>query len=431
MKPKRLFAAVLLTVALACAGCGPRQLNEQQARDLLRQVQHARREVAVRGTLTTTIRMGNETVTAEATIHRGAERMQLELLSGRGKGGRIISQGDKVWQIGPDGKTVRRLPFNPVDAGPPLHRPGAVQVQAGEIVAGRQTDRVTIRPSTKSATRMELLVDRQTRFPLATWRYNDANALVAGSRYLTADFSVAPPEPVKVPDLAAGDGRRHSGEKIDPTRAAEVLGMAPLEPGYVPDGFSKVGYFLHQRQIGSSVEIRYSDGLRSLSVIEFRAQDRRSAQRGGAQHDSAPREGPARAAGTGRGEQPVEDLPPVVRRTWEKLAPEQRREQIAKWRRMTPDQRRELARALREGDRQPDRGGASGGEGDGAEPAQGKQWSRGQGDNAHRAQMGRSKIRGRVIRFRAGPLGVVIAGEAPRDELQRMADSVEQQGLSF
>ena len=96
MKPIRLLPAVLLVAALVLGGCKPRQLSEQQARELLGQVQRARRDTNVRGTVTTTIRMGNEVVTAEAKIHRGAGRMQLTLISGRGKGSMIVSQGDRV-----------------------------------------------------------------------------------------------------------------------------------------------------------------------------------------------------------------------------------------------------------------------------------------------------------------------------------------------
>lgn len=439
MKRIRLFPAVLVVAAsLVIGGCKPRQLNEQQARELLGQVQRARRDTNVSGTVTTTIRMGNEIVTAEAKIHRGAGRMQLELISGRGKGFRIISQGDRVWQIGPDGQTVRRLPFNPVDAGPPLHRPGAVQMQAGEVVAGRQTDRVTVRPSTQSAVRMELLVDRQTRFPLATWRYNESNKLVSGSKYLTADFSVEPPEPIRSP-VAAGDEKRRIGEQVDAAKATEVLGTPPLEPDYVPEGFSKVGYFLHQRQRGSAVEIRYSDGVRSLSVIEFKAPEGARTPRGPAGREQGSVRGndgrPAdRQAGTEDrrdAQQHSREVPPSLRRAWQKLTPEQRRTRTEQWRRSTPEQRREMLDRLpgqrEEASAQPHTGPK--GDVAGAEAGQQEHRPRhADGRRGRDTEMGRSRIRGNVVRFWVGSLGVVIAGEAPHKELRMMADSIKQKG---
>lgn len=433
MKPIRLLPAVLLVAALLLGGCKPRQLSEQQARELLGEVQRARRDTNVRGTVTTTIRMGNEVVTAEAKIHRGAGRMQLTLISGRGKGSKIVSQGDRVWQVGPDGKTVRRLPFNPVDAGPPLHRPGAVQIQGGEVVAGRQTDRVIVRPSTQSAVRMELLVDRQTRFPLATWRYNEANQLISGSKYLTADFSVKPPEPVKPAGIAAGDEKRRIGEKVDAAKATEVLGTAPLEPDYVPEGFSKLGYFHHQRQRGSAIEIRYSDGVRSLSVMEFRAPDRRQAQRGGHDRGAPPGDGRARGEGAEDGQEATRNLPPAVRRAWEKLTPEQRRERMQQWRQMTPEQRRELLQKLtaQAGSQQGEPALGTGDAPADGQKAQGRLRPDKQGEGSRETEMGRSRIRGKVIRFWVGSLGVVIAGEAPRNELRRMADSIKEKGAAL
>ena len=441
MKPTRLFAAVLLAAALIIVGCKPRQLSEQQARELLGQVQRARRDTNVRGTVTTTIRMGNQVVTAEAKIHRGAGRMQLTLLSGRGKGSQIISQGDRVWQIGPDGETVRRLPFNPVDAGPPLHRPGAVQIQAGEVVAGRQTDRVVVRPSTQSLVRMELLVDRQTRFPLATWRYNEANKLISGSKYLTADFSVEPPEPVKPAGAAAADEKGRIGEKVDAAKATEVLGTAPLEPDYVPEGFSKVGYFHHQRQRGAAIEVRYSDGVRSLSVIEFKAPERARTPRSPARRDDEasvrgsdgrPSDGQAGPRGRSEArEHYPRELPPSLRRAWEKLTPEQRRVRMQQWRDSTPEQRHEMIEKFSRQGAKAAEEKAAGSQDDAAgfEAGQGKQRpGRRQGGDGRETEMGRSRIRGKVIRFWVGSLGIVIAGEAPRDELRKMADSIKDKG---
>ncbi len=442
MKPIRLFAGVVLVAALIIGGCEPRQLSEQQARELLGQVQRARRDTNVRGTVTTTIRMGNQVVTAEAKIHRGAGRMQLTLISGRGKGSQIVSQGDRVWQIGPDGETVRRLPFNPVDAGPPLHRPGAVQMQAGEVVAGRQTDRVVVRPSTQSAVRMELLVDRQTRFPLATWRYNEANQLISGSKYLTADFSVEPPEPATPAGAAAGNEKRRTGDKVDAARATEILGTAPLEPDYVPEGFSKVGYFHHQRQRGAAIEIRYSDGVRSLSVMEFKAPEwaRKSHSRTGRDDKGSVGGSEGRSAdwqvgerGRGQAEQHSRELPSSLHRAWEKLTPEQRRIRVQQWHDSTPEQRREI---LNESSRQGEKAvahTAAGSQGDvaGIEAGQHEQRpGRRQGGGGRDTEMGRSRIRGKVIRFWVGSLGIVIAGEAPRDELRKMADSIKEKGGS-
>ncbi len=440
MRRLGLVALSLVMAVLLGAGCRPRQLEEQQARDLLAAIRNARQETSVRGTLTTTIRMGNETVTAEAEVHRGGGRMRLEFITGLGKGAKIISQGHRVWQISPDGNTVRRLPFNPIDVGPPLSKRGAVQVQPGGTVAGRVTDKVTVRPSPSSATRMEMFVDRQTRFPMATTRYNDAGELVSGTRYVTADFSVGPPEPVTPDQIAAWDEKSPIGGKIDRQRAETVLGIEPLEPGYVPEGFVKVGYFLHQRHRTQAVELRYSDGVRSLSVVEFRtAQPRGDGPGGNARgRDAEAREpGPSESgqqstrAGLGNREQPA-GPPLAVVEHWQKLTPEQRRERQREWREMTPRQRRETAdRIARQRGVSRETPPREGGAPDGVGRAPGRASGESRAYRGRDSETGRSRLRGRVVRFRVGELTIVIAGEAPGEELRKMADSINETSAEF
>lgn len=43
----------------------------------------------------------------------------------------------------------------------------------------------------------------------------------------------------------------------------------------------------------------------------------------------------------------------------------------------------------------------------------------------------RSLLRGNVIRFRVGNLGIIVAGELPAEELRKVADSMRQVGTDF
>ncbi|GAH67806.1 unnamed protein product, partial [marine sediment metagenome] len=248
----------------------PRELSGEAGRELVRDIKKARAEVSLKGELTTVVRIGDRYVNAEATIQRGDGRLQLEFTAGKAKGVKIIEQGGSVWQIGPDGKAVRRLPRNPLDQMPPLGKKAVVSVARGARVLGRPTDNVAIKPHPQSAARVEIWADKQTRFPLATDRYDHEGELVSSTRYTAVDFSAPAPEQVKLPKAPSGPDRLQQAEKIDKAKAAEVLGQEPLEPKYVPEGFELQGYYVHKRRRGQAVEVRYSDGVRLLNIVQIK-----------------------------------------------------------------------------------------------------------------------------------------------------------------
>ncbi len=270
MKNRLLVAALVMLAALAICGCKPRELSREEARELVRDIRHAKAEVSLKGELTTAVRLGDRHVNAQATIRRGDGRLQLEFTAGKTKGVKIIEQGGSVWQIAPDGKAVRRLPRNPLDQMPPLGKKAVVTVAPGGRVVGRPTDNVVIRPHPDSAARLEIWADKETRFPLAADRYNHDGELISSTRYTAVDFSAPAPEQVKLPKAPTGRGRFQQAEKIDKAKAAEVLGQEPLEPKYLPEGFELQGYYAHNRQRGEAVEVRYSDGVRLLNIIEMK-----------------------------------------------------------------------------------------------------------------------------------------------------------------
>ena len=141
MRRFALYIPICALIAVVVTGCGPRTLSEQQGQALLRDIRDAQRNTAVKGEIVTRIRLGDGLVSAEGKVHRGRGRMQLEFTSGRADGARIVQQKGQVWQISPDGETVRRLPHNPVDDVRGFGRTTRVTVRRGGRVAGRATSR--------------------------------------------------------------------------------------------------------------------------------------------------------------------------------------------------------------------------------------------------------------------------------------------------
>jgi len=377
---RQSFAVALALMAvLALPGCRPQTLTGDDASQFLSQLPRARGEVNLKGKLTTSIRLGDGQTNAEATIHRGQGRMQLQFTSGRAGGVKIIEQDGAVWRLNPDGSAVRRLERNPLDVMPPSGKNAVVTVTRGARIAGRPTDSVVVQPRPGSTARVEMWLDRETKFPLALYRYNNDGVLVSSTRYTEVDFSAPPPQPVTLPK-GSDTGAQERAAVIDRAKAAQVLGRQPLEPRYLPQGFDLQGYYLHTRPRGQAVVLRYADGVRLLHVVEMKVP--RLAGRSGAGVEGGQAQRGRRGA---------------LQQRWQQ-------------RRQTP------------GENQPQAG----------RPRAGQQPAMTQGQAGGWGQeVMLSRLRGKIIRFRVDDLMIAVAGDIQVHELRKVADSMRGTGVDF
>jgi hypothetical protein len=429
-------------VLTAAAGCKPQSLNPEEARELLSAVRQARGQVALKGQVSTNIRLADSQVQADATVHRGAGRFQLQFITGSVEGVRIVEQDGGVWQIAADGKAVRHLPRNPVDQLPPfMGREAVVEVSSGGQIAGRPTDKLVIRPRPEAVTRIEMWLDKANRFPLGLDRYNSEDVLIASTRYTSVDFSAPPPPPVELPEAAEEVAAALHGQKADKAEVTEKLELSPVEPTYVPEGFVFQGYFLHERGRESAVELRYGDGVRTLSILQFTPR-----HRGEGRAPDGPGSGPARmregmpGAGddrqrqvqSGRGDRVIGERVGRSDRVARgsdggRRARRTRSEDSAGGREYRPDEpgragRWATLRGQRDGDGRPGRGRrVESRDHDGTEAREGRREDR----------MMRSVLRGKIVRFQVDGLTIVVAGEISEDELNRVADSMRLAGTDF
>ncbi len=426
---KRLFATIFIALALVpwLAGC-QRELTHEDGRALLRKISEARVDTAVKGTVTTYILAGGKEVNADARIHRGAGRMQMEFVSGEPKGSKILQQGGFVWQVAPDGKAVRRLPHNPADQMPNFGEGAVVTVAPGPRVAGYATDRVVFRPGAESGARLELLVDRATRFPLVSEKYSNTGALVARTAFTEAEFGVEPPAEVEPPKAEMGREWLAETTKVDLAKAKKILSGEPVEPSYTPAGMKNTGYYLHKRGPLTGIEIRYSDGVRLLSVITFRKPER-------------VREHPA--TGEKTQEQANEAVQGMVERN------PQLRE---RWNNATPEQREKMRERLIERRRQRQAEGGNTGDGSAGSVVPHNDAERGptaeeelgpppdaiqqreqpaKQESADDDNVRGSRVHGRVARLRVGKFMVVVHGDLPADELQKVVASMRENPTAF
>lgn len=267
-------AALLLALALL-SGCG-RPLTPRQAADLFARVHRASVAQVVRGRFTTQVRVKDQVLRAEARVHRGANRSVTEYLSGRYQGWWVVEQDGLVWRVDPQGKP--RPGQGLTDAHAPLRGRDVLRLRVlrspgRRQIAGRSTERYTIRIPGRTRARAVLDVDTATGFPLSSLRYDARGQLVSRTVFSEVNFGGEPPPKVTVPEVAQAQVAGMRGLRAKPASAEELeraLGGELLRPTALPTGFSPTGSYLRQTPRGPIAELRYSDGLRVMVLLQMR-----------------------------------------------------------------------------------------------------------------------------------------------------------------
>lgn len=384
-----------LMAALALTSCGKR-LSSEQARKVFREMQSARRTLTLEGNLTTSVRLEDQVVEADATIKRSAGVVQLEYRSGRFAGWKIIEQQGVVWAIDPAGKPQPWAHgVEPGGMGFPGRTELLLTDHGSGRVAGRTTHKYTLLIPGGGHARFELAVDARTRYPLQMRRYDRKGRLVSSSVYSSVNYDAQPPAPLPVPAVATAPARASAGRAQTEEEVAKAFGAPLLKPAYVPQTFVLRGAFAHPTPRGVLAELRYSDGLRPLSVLQVRVTDEaRRRQLQGEPRPDMPRQ--PRAQGDRRRDDA--QAKPGGRRQWSEESPRGRGDAAGR-----PQQQPEGSRGWRWNRWRTQRGKA--GEGGG---------------------MGllRSRLRGHVIRERRGDRLIIVAGDLTPEELQRVMASI-------
>ncbi|MGE5532448.1 MAG: hypothetical protein ACM3VW_10065, partial [Bacteroidota bacterium] len=267
---RRLLLITFLTIIVALlGGCG-RSLSPEEAQALLRQVQVARRTLTLDANLTTSVRMGDKLLEADAKVQRAPGLIHVQYLSGRFKGWEVVEQDGLVWRIDPQGKPRASA----VGAEPGMNF-GArmlpnVSVRYAGIgwAAGRRVARYELEMNHPGAPRVELAIDPTTHYPLRLIRRNDAGEIQSATILRTVNYKGQAPERLPVPAVASAVENLKRARPATEQQLTKLLGGPLLRPAYVPAGFKLRGLFIHQNPRRRAAEIRYSDGLRVFAVMQ-------------------------------------------------------------------------------------------------------------------------------------------------------------------
>lgn len=268
----RLTRLLVIVVAICTiAGCG-RPLTPEEARQVLRGVRQARQSATLEGTMATSVRLRDKLVTAQAKIRRAPGIVHLRYETGRFANWQIIEQDGMVWRVGPDGKPQTwEYGVEPGGGGLPMRPDLRVTRAGGGRVAGRPVDRYKVQAPDGGPARVEIAIDREKRYPLRISRYDSRGKLVSESVYESVNYAAAPPQTLPVPKVATArrEGRQHA-RKHSEEELVKAFGAPLLKPTYLPPGFQLRGMFSHETRRGTPAEMRYSDGLRTLSVLQVK-----------------------------------------------------------------------------------------------------------------------------------------------------------------
>ena len=315
--PWRPLRGLAIALALVICLCGsalasaPRGAWEQVWRS-----DAATRGLSLSGTARTTAlgERGERSALARVSVRDGKTRLDYE--AGRRRWS-LIDDGRSLVRLDPDHKQALVLPRPSLVVDRQLAERNYEAVAIGQAtIAGRAAQIIEVRarrpgprladtPARPGPARpgviWRLWLDQETSFALKRERYNAEGKLTSGTEYAEVEFGArvdtgifAIPDGWRVMDADGG------GEPLSMAEIERRLGFSVLAPGYVPPGYQLTGGYLRRRDRRGfqAAELRYTDGLRVLSVFQ-RERERGEREGRGGEHGRARRHGGERGRGEG------------------------------------------------------------------------------------------------------------------------------------
>jgi len=236
---------------------------------------------------------------ARVSVRDGKMRLDYEAGSRRWS---LIDDGRSLVRLNPDRKQALVLPRPSLAVDRQLAERNYEAVAIGQAtIAGRAAQIIEVRarrpaprptdtPARPGTARpgviWRLWLDQETSFALKRERYNAEGKLTSGTEYAEVEFGArvdssifAIPDGWKVVDSDGG------GEPLSTAEMDRRLGFPVLPPGYVPPGYELTGGYLRERGRWEfrAAELRYTDGLRVLSVFQ-RERERAEREGRGGEH---------------------------------------------------------------------------------------------------------------------------------------------------
>jgi len=235
------------------------------------QSEDASSRVSLTGQANTMAVTDGRQLSATAAVSVGGGKVRFDYRA-RGRSWSLIDDGLYLMRLQPTLKKALLLerPRLAVDRELAERNYVAREVASG-VVAGRDAKMVEIAPRSGGPVVFRLWLDGETGFALKHERYNVEGRMTSATEYSRVTFGVKiAPDVFAVPKGWVKEESVRSDEALSVERLSFRLGFMVRRPRYIPEEYRLMGTYEKRwgRRRLRAAELRYTDGLRVLSVFQ-------------------------------------------------------------------------------------------------------------------------------------------------------------------
>lgn len=244
---------------------------EQSAWEQVWRSETSAADLTMVGQVKTMTAMDGRSVSATAEVRAAHGKVRFDYRA-KGREWSLIDDGRHLLQLHARDRMVLVRERPPLAIDRELAERNYLARAVGEAtVAGRKTVVIEITPRGGGPLAQKLWLDRETGFALKRERYNAEKRLVSGTEYLAISFQQkVDPGAFEAPAGWRFEGPAPIPPKLTLSELSRRMQFEVHPPAYLPRGYELLGgYEQHwQPRERGSAELRYTDGLRVLSVFE-------------------------------------------------------------------------------------------------------------------------------------------------------------------
>jgi hypothetical protein len=239
--------------------------------DAIWQSETAIDHITLVGSAQTTLAGEERTISARAKVRGARGSIRFDYDTGRRRWS-LIDDGRRLMELKHDRKIVAVRPRMRLAVDRSLAERNYVAREVGTgTVAGRRVRAYEVTRREGGGPALNLWLDKATGFALKRERYTVEGKLATATEYTQVDFGASVPADVFRPPTGWRLEQEHAPPPETPLDVlSEKLGFTVRSPRYLPPGYALLGSYQSERGRWERemAELRYTDGLRTLSVFE-------------------------------------------------------------------------------------------------------------------------------------------------------------------
>ena len=270
----RFAKLTILSIALLLATACISLAAAPNATDILKRSLRAEDRASFTADVVTTVY--GERGPASSTVHirQSGAKSRMEYVSGRAKGRTVVDDGKSLIRFDSGARTayVTKTPPATEHLDLLLHNYRPV-LTGNERIAGRDCYMIRLDPIYKFCSSKKLWIDKQSLVTLRMAKYNPDGTVYCTTSYTRIDYKTKLSDALfRVPNGWKTVRIADDLGSVSLASVRKATGVTPRKPSYIPKGYIFDNYYVHRTPNGSALAaIRYTNGLTSISIFEFKA----------------------------------------------------------------------------------------------------------------------------------------------------------------